>query len=149
MEKFSGKKEPYFMSFYKNVAILNQVYNVETKFLVQLMANANRDLVIHLTPCLKEQIMSAIGSNSENKAKAANKHLNALKRKGIIASYGRGAYMINPKIHGYSNAHESIMGKNAKFIELKMKHSSCGNVFNEVIVTKNDNVDMDTGEVLR
>ena len=144
-DKQFSRKEPYFMSFYKNVALLNQVYNVETKFLVQLMAKSNRDMVIHLTPCLKEEIMSTIGSDASNRAKAANKHLNSLKRKGIIASYGRGAYMINPKIHGYSNAHESIMSKNAKFIELKMKHSANGDLVDKEILV----IDKETGEVLK
>lgn len=120
------KKEPYFMSFYKNVAILNQVYNIETKFLVQLMAHSDRDMIIDLSPRLKNVIMSNIGSSAEDKSKAANKHLNSLKRKGVIASAGRGAYMINPKIHGYNNAHKSIMDKNAKFIEMKIAIDSKG-----------------------
>ena len=133
-------KEPYFMTFYRDIGMLHGLYNKESLFFAYMLANANHELVVHLNSKLKSDIMEKIGSRAKIKRNAADQQLRKLKELGLIRSLGGGSYMVNPHIHGFSNNVERINTLKAKYIEVRTRYSEAGR--------ETAMVDELTGEVL-
>ena len=140
-----GKRSKYFMTFYEDIAVFNNLYNQDTKYFSHLLANANRDMVVHLSAHLKVEIVKKCGSKAKNKLAAADQFLNRFKKLGLIRPIGYGAYMISPMGCGFNSTVDRINTLKAKYIELKITYSDKGR---KISCRSEQVVDETTGEII-
>jgi len=119
----AGQKEEYFMTFYRDIALLHAIANKQTLFFSHMVSRMDKDQIIQMTPYVRKQIMDLIGATQKNKLAGASQYIDKLIKSELIASVGDGAYMINPRIHGYTNWKESIATKHRQFTELRLRYS--------------------------
>ncbi len=112
------KKAPYFMTFYNDLALLHSICNKQTLFFAAMASRMDADQVVQMTPYIREQIIDEIRVTSKNKLGAAKQYLHRLKKVGLVADIGKGAYMINPRIHGRNNMQNSIDKKTDIFMRV-------------------------------
>jgi hypothetical protein len=115
------KKKKYYMTFYEDIALLHSVANKQTLFLSSMVARMDGDNVVQMTPYVRKAIMDEIGTKSKDKLTLARQYIKTLSSAGLIADIGDGAYMINPKLYGFSNIASSADKKQDKFIKIKYK----------------------------
>jgi len=126
------KKAPYFMTFYKDIALLHSICNKQTLFFAAMVSRMDSDQIVQMTQYAREQIIDEIRVTSKNKLGAAKQYIHKLKKAGLIADLGKGAYMINPRIHGRNNMQNSIDKKTDTFMRVvysadgKRKKIECG-----------------------
>lgn len=77
------------------------------------------DQVVQMTSYTRKQIVNAIGSKSENKLNVARQYLKQLSDAGLVADLGDGAYMVNPKIAGFTNIAKIVDNKSEIFLNIK------------------------------
>lgn len=116
------KKRPYFMIFYEDLALLHQTANKQTMFFMQMLSKMDKDQIVQMTGYVRKNIISHVSPGNENKLELARQYLKRLSKDGLIRNVGDGAYMINPKISGYSNVDKFQNEKSEIFIKLKYKH---------------------------
>ena len=121
-----GKKEKYFMTFYRDIALLHTIANKQTMFFAHMVSRMDDDQIVQMTPYVRKQIMDLIEATQKNRLAGATQYINKLVKAGLIVSVGGGAYMINPMIHGHTNWKESITQKSKKFAALRLLYDANG-----------------------
>lgn len=127
------------MIFYKDLAMLHSSTSKEILFLAYMIARMDKDNVVQMTPYVRESIMDEIGSEAGDKLAVARQYIKSLSDKGLIANIGKGAYMVRPKLTGFSNLLDPINKKQDRFI--KIKYSKKGARTIEVGVGSGDKED--------
>lgn len=122
----AGQKEEYFMTFYRDIALLHTIANKQTLFFSHMVSRMDKDQIVQMTPYVRKQIMDLIGATQKNRLAGASQYIDKLIKAELIASVGDGAYMINPRIHGYTNWKEGIANKYRQFTELRLRYSEDG-----------------------
>ena len=112
------KKAPYFMTFYKDIALLHAICNKQTLFFAAMVSRMDADQVVPMPPYVRKQIVDEVRIVSKNKLGVAKQYLHRLKKAGLIADLGGGAYMINPRLHGRNNMQNSIDKKAERFMKI-------------------------------
>jgi hypothetical protein len=136
------KKEKYYMTFYRDIALLHSICNKQTLFFAEMASRMDGDQVVQMTQYVREEIADSIGISEANKLTTVRQYLYLLKGHGLIADIGKGAYMINPKLHGHNNFADSINKKHQRFIKIQYNANGsrekieCGDV-----------TDHETGEI--
>lgn len=118
------KKAKYYMTFYKDIALLHSICNKQTLFFAEMVSRMDSDQMVQMTPYIRKQIIDVIGVKSTDKLAAARQYLSKLADSNLIANNNDGAYMVNPKIHGHNNFLNAIEKKTEIF--LKIKYSKSG-----------------------
>ena len=113
--------EPYFMTYYKNIALLQNLYNKESLFFCHLLSTADKDLIVNLTKYQKEKIVRLIGSKSKNPSNIAKQYISKLVKLGLILSVGGGSYKVNPSIHGFSAGSDYLEKMKHNYAEIRIK----------------------------
>ena len=113
------KKARYYMTFYKDIALLHSICNKQTLFFAAMASRMDDKQVVQMTPYIRKEIMDEIRTKSKDKLGAAKQYLFRLKESGLVADIGGGAYMINPRIHGRNNMQSSIDSKTETFMRIK------------------------------
>jgi hypothetical protein len=116
------QKTKYFMTFYEDLALLHSIANKQTLFLAAMIGRMDADNVVQMTPYIREQIMNEIGTSAKNKLAVAKQYINSLIKAGLITNIGRGAYMVVPKLFGFSNFVNSINEKQGRFIKIRYEN---------------------------
>ena len=112
-------KEPYYMTFYKDLSLLHSIHNKQSLFFAQVLSRMDGEQVVCLTPRARKQIMLEIDSKSKNPLATARQMLSKLVKENLIVSMGGGDYMVNPKLYGYSNIRNTINNKHDIFMKLR------------------------------
>lgn len=107
------------MLFCEDIALLHAICNKQTLFFAEMLNRMDGDQVVQMTAYTRKQIITSIGSNSENKLNVARQYLKQLSDAGLVADLGDGAYMVNPKIAGFTNIAKIVDSKTDLFIKLK------------------------------
>lgn len=131
------KKEKYFMTFYKDIALLHSIANKQTLFFMEMVLRMDSEQNVQMTQAVREKIMLSIGSKEKNLTNGASQYLKHLKELGLIRDKGKGEYMVNPKIHGFSNDAFAIQRKSEIFMNIKYTKDGGRTI----------TVDMETGEI--
>lgn len=118
------KKKGYFMTFYSDIALLHSVQNKQSLFLAGMISRMNGDNIVQMSRYTKKEILREIGSKSSNDLNLARQYISILTAAGIIKALGDDAYMIIPKLFGFSNVAGSINEKQDKFIKIKYKNNN-------------------------
>lgn len=118
------KKKKYFMFFYEDLALLHQVANKQTLFLAAMVSRMDQDNVVQMTAYTREAIIDEIGAVSKNKLALARQYLKILSDSGVVQDLGKGAYMIIPRLFGFSNLASSANKKQDRFINIKYKNNA-------------------------
>ena len=112
------RKRKHFMIFYQDIALLHSVANKQTLFFAEMMARMDGDNIVQMTPYIRELIVDNIGSKTNNKLALARQYIKTLSDAGLIIDIGKGAYMVAPKIAGFSCNDQFIKSKQAKFLKI-------------------------------
>ena len=115
----NNAKEPYYMTFYKDISLLHSIHNQQSLFFAEMIARMDSNNIVSLTPNVRKKIIAAIGSKTEDPLATARQLLSKLVKVELIASQGGGDYMVNPKIHGHSNLRQKINDKSEVFLKIK------------------------------
>ena len=115
----NNAKEPYYMTFYRDVSLLHSIHNQQTLFFAEVISRMDGKNIVSLTPGVRKKIIKAIGSKTDNPLASARQLLNKLVKSELIASQGGGDYMVNPKIYGHSNMRMNIKEKDEVFLKIK------------------------------
>jgi len=113
------KKSKYYMTFYDDLALLHSIYNKQTLFFSGMLKRMDDKQVVQMTSYTRREIISEIGSKATDPLSTARQYLKTLSDGGLVANIGGGAYMVNPKVHGFNNMQASIDKKMQRFIEIK------------------------------
>ena len=115
------KNEQYFMTYYKNLAMLKGLYNKDSLFFATMISRADADLVVRMTAGMKIEIIDAIGSKSKKPANLARQYLSRLVKLNLIANLGGGDYKINPLICGFSAGGEYLKSQRHNYSEIVIR----------------------------
>jgi len=113
------RKKKYAMLFCEDIALLHSICNKQTLFFAEMLNRMDGDQVVQMTAYTRKQIVEAIGSNSGNKLNIARQYLKQLSDAGLVADLSDGAYMVNPRIAGFTNIAKVVDSKASLFIKLK------------------------------
>lgn len=116
------RKKKYAMLFCEDIALLHSICNKQTLFFAEMLNRMDGDQVVQMTPYVRKQITAAIGSTSDNKLNVARQYLKQLVDAGLVADLGDGAYMINPKVAGFTNIAKIVNDKSDVFLQVKYSH---------------------------
>lgn len=107
------------MLFCQDIALLHSICNKQTLFFAEMLNRMDGDQVVQMTSYIRKQIVDAIVSKSENKLNVARQYLKQLSDAGLVADLGDGAYMVNPKIAGFTNIAKIVDNKSEIFLNIK------------------------------
>lgn len=113
------RKKKYTMLFCEDIALLHSICNKQTLFFAEMLNRMDGDQVVQMTAYTRKQIVSSIGSKSSNPLNVARQYLKQLSDCGLVADLSDGAYMVNPRIAGFTNIAKVIDAKSDLFIKLK------------------------------
>lgn len=113
------RKKKYAMLFCEDIALLHSICNKQTLFFAEMLSRMDGDQIVQMTPYTRKQIVTIIGSKSEDKLNVARQYLKQLSDAGLVADLGDGAYMVNPKIAGFTNIANIVNDKSAIFLQVK------------------------------
>ena len=113
------RKKKYTMLFCEDIALLHSICNKQTLFFAEMLNRMDCDQVVQMTAYTRKQIVDLVGSTSGNKLNVARQYLKQLSDAGLVADLGDGAYMINPKVAGFTNIAKIVDNKVDLFIKLK------------------------------
>ena len=122
----AGQKEKYFMTFYRDLALLHTIANKQTLFFAHMVSRMDDSQIVQMTPYVRKQIMDLIEAKQKNRLAGAAQYIDKLIKEGLVVNVGDGAYMINPRIHGHTNWKESIATKDKLFTELRIQYRENG-----------------------
>jgi len=111
------------MLFCQDIALLHSICNKQTLFFAEMLNRMDGDQVVQMTSYVRKQIVTAIGSKSENRLNVARQYLKQLSDAGLVADLSDGAYMINPKIAGFTNIARVVDSKSDIFLSIKYSTS--------------------------
>lgn len=112
------------MLFCEDIALLHSICNKQTLFFAEMLNRMDGDQVVQMTSYVRKQIVTAIGSISENRLNVARQYLKQLSDAGLVADLGDGAYMVNPKIAGFTNIAKIVNDKSDVFLQIKYTASN-------------------------
>ena len=107
------------MLFCEDIALLHSICNKQTLFFAEMLNRMDGDQVVQMTSYVRKQIVTVIGSKSDNKLNVARQYLKQLSDAGLVADLGDGAYMVNPKIAGFTNIAKIVNDKADIFLQIK------------------------------
>lgn len=107
------------MLFCEDIALLHSICNKQTLFFAEMLNRMDGDQVVQMTSYTRKQIISVIGSKSNDSLNVARQYLKQLSDSGLVVSLGDGAYMINPKVAGFTNIAKVVKNKSDIFIKIK------------------------------
>ena len=107
------------MIFYEDLALLQQTVNKQTLFLAHMVSRMDSDNIVQMTPYVREAIIIDIGCETKNKLALARQYLKILCDDGLVSDLGKGAYMVVPKLFGFSNIANAVDKKQDKYIKIK------------------------------
>lgn len=113
------RKKKYAMLFCEDIALLHSICNKQTLFFAEMLSRMDGDQIVQMTPYTRKQIVTIIGSKSEDKLNVARQYLKQLSDAMLVADLGDGAYMVNPKIAGFTNIANIVNDKSAIFLQVK------------------------------
>lgn len=113
------RKKKYAMLFCEDIALLHSICNKQTLFFAEMLSRMDGDQVVQMTPYTRKQIVTMIGSQSGNKLNIARQYLKQLADAGLVVDLGDGAYMINPKVAGFTNIASIVNEKADIFLQVK------------------------------
>jgi len=65
------KKAKYYMTFYKDIALLHSICNKQTLFFAEMVSRMDSDQMVQMTPYIRKQIIEVIGVNATDNLAAA------------------------------------------------------------------------------
>ena len=113
------KKLQYAMLFCRDLALLSSICNKQTMFFAGMIHRMDSDHVVQMTPYVRKKLISEVGSKTGNPSNLARQYLKGLSDAGLVASLGDGAYMVNPKIAGFTNIASIVDAKSEVFLKIK------------------------------
>jgi len=113
------KKNPYYMTFYKDLALLQSVYNKQTLFLSEMISRMDGENIVQMTSYTRKAIIDAIGAKSNDKLALARQYIKTLSKAGVISDIGDGAYMVIPRVFGFSSLTSLSNKKQERYIKIK------------------------------
>ncbi len=113
------RKKKYAMLFCEDIALLHSICNKQTLFFAEMLNRMDGDQVVQMTSYVRKQIVTVIGSKSDNQLNVARQYLKQLSDAGLVADLGDGAYMVNPKIAGFTNIAKIVNDKADVFLQIK------------------------------
>ena len=106
------------MVFYQDIALLHSIANKQTLFFAEMIARMDGDNIVQMTPYIRELIVDNIGSKTNDKLALARQYIKTLSDASLIKDIGKGAYMIAPKIAGFSSNDQFINSKQDKYLKI-------------------------------
>ncbi len=107
------------MLFYEDLALLHSIANKQTLFFAGMISRMDGDNIVQMTPYVREAIIVEIGAKSKDKLALARQYIKTLSDAGLVVDIGKGAYMVIPKLAGFSSIASSSNSKQEKFIKIK------------------------------
>ncbi len=109
------------MIFYEDLSLLHSIANKQTLFFAGMISRMDTDNVVQMTRYVRNQIITEIGSKTTNKLNLAKSYLHQIVDSGLAKDMGDGAYMVLPKIAGFTNFGGPINSKMDKWIRIEYK----------------------------
>ena len=113
------RQESFSWMFHENISLLHGTMNKQTLFFYELASLMDKEQKVHLTPNIRREVITAIGSKTGKPLDLFRQMLSKLIALNLIAPCEEGAYMINPLLVGHSNVSGSIKEKEEVYIKLR------------------------------
>ena len=136
------------MCYYEHLAKLALVANKQTMFLSHMLyhmewENDSKQMIVHLNPRVKRQIMESISEGSKDINRLANQYLHKLTKAGLIKSIGGGSYLVDPTSYGgHKYIQKHLRNKSSTIYETRVFSEDKNGVVESYIVT-DDGVKVD------